>query len=70
MAGLLLSDTERIRFVEWLEFQAENEKGMLKQLEKLDSFAPMIDHMKNRTMAYLIVAADLRNTEVITLEET
>ncbi len=65
MSALLLSKAERIRFTEWLEFQAETNSKMIRQMEKLSILSPMIQREKSNRAAFLGVATYLRNIETM-----
>lgn len=69
MSGFLLTDSERQRFLQWLEMQAESSKAMLKQFENLPPVvAEAITAKEKRELAgYLIVAHVLRSSESMSI---
>jgi hypothetical protein len=69
MAGFLLTDAERQRFLQWLELQAESSRAMLKQFESLPSNVAeaMSRREKQELAGYLIVANVLRSSESMTI---
>lgn len=52
MPNSLLTDEERKRFASWLEAQAESDKLLIGQLEKLGHADPVVQMMRRRIAAY------------------
>ena len=69
MSNLLLTDAERIRFYTWVEQHTDSDRDMIKQLKKMGGASYVIEYMEKKMRAYMIVAADLRNTESMTIED-
>lgn len=63
MTLINLTAAERDRFATWLEQEAETDKGMLEQMEKLGGMHPMIKQRKNEIVAALMIARKLRSIE-------
>ena len=65
---MVLDDAERARFLAWCEANAESNRAMLKQMEKLPGVVSGIEtDMKRKTAALLIVAGMLSETEKQTI---
>lgn len=67
---MLLTDKERERFAGYCERSAESAKQMIAQMEKMPG--PAMEEMtrreKQKATAFLIVAADLRSGETMSIE--
>ena len=65
-----LSQHEREKFAAWLEQDAESNKGMIRQWEKMagPQHAVIVDHLKRDVAACLIIMKKLRNIEEMTIE--
>ena len=71
MSEYLLSEQDRVKFARYARQFAENCVGISRQLEILGGpgIDTLIQHEKQRSIAYTIVANDLENTESITISE-
>ena len=58
-----LTPEERLRFAMWLEQEAATDSGLVAQMERLPSMAPMVAHRKREIEAHLFVARKLRALE-------
>lgn len=66
---MLLSTSERKKFIEWLEFTIETSEGIIKQMEKMpESNIDIIIERKKIitiTLVRLILLKELKETEFI-----
>ena len=62
---ITLTDEERRKFALYLMQEAETDKNLISQMEKIKSPAFIIDSYKNKMAAKLIVEKMLFNTETI-----
>jgi len=60
-----LTDEERNKFALYLMQEAEIDKGMIAQMEKIKSPTFVIDDYKNKMAAKLIIAKMIFNTETM-----
>lgn len=60
-----LSKEERDKFASYLEQEAESDKLILTQMEKLSGMEPLIKHKKIEILSYLTVAKILRSIESV-----
>ena len=67
MSGLLLSETERLRFIDYCRREAESLNGVAEQMKKLPNMEVVIKAYNARRMAYTIVADDLNKMEAMSL---
>lgn len=71
MSVFLLTTAERLRFIEWLDWQADSNKGLIEQWEKLGGDQPHIEavakKLRAEEMAYRIVSSILRTTEEMSI---
>ena len=69
--SILLSKEERDKFAAWCEMEATSDDAMATQLTKMMGMKNVEDliakRMKQRAMAYSIVALELRKIEDMTL---
>ena len=69
--SILLSKEERDKFAAWCEMEAASDDAMATQLTKMMGMKNVEDliakRMKQRAMAYSIVALELRKIEDMTL---
>lgn len=66
---MLLTNSERQRFAQYLEQNISSNEALLKQMEKLGSMDVMITRFKGLIMAYKVVLADLVRVETQTISE-
>jgi hypothetical protein len=63
--SLLLSDAERVRFADWLEWEADQSDGMAAQMDKLND--GMMRHLakvhRTEAAAMRLILKRLRDTE-------
>ncbi len=66
---MILDDNEKLRFIEYLETTANACFGIAKQFEKLggENMRIMSERETTKAKACLLIAADLKNCETITL---
>lgn len=67
---MILDDKEKERFITWLEITAESCRIIAEQFEKLPGPEPtteLIRREKQKAAACLIIAADLKNAESISI---
>lgn len=66
--SLLLTDSERRRFSDWLKREAESDRMMLEQLKHIGPAGELMTKtFKDRITACLIIARLLDSTETMTL---
>lgn len=63
-----LTDQEKEKFILYLEQEAATSKIIIEQMELLPAgIGPMIQREKNKAIAYLFVASDMRSYEKQTI---
>ena len=60
---MVLTETERIKFAEWCEMQADSNEGIARQAGKIGMPEPLLRMLDAETQAMRVVANKLRNTE-------
>jgi len=65
--SLLLDEREKKRFAEYLERQALSYKGIVEQMEKTNIPELVTKHIKQKALAFMLVANELRNAESFTV---
>ena len=67
---LLLDEKDKDKFAMYCEQNAESCKGMITQFEKMPgpTMEEMVRREKQKMAAFLIVAADLRSGESVTID--
>lgn len=66
--NLLLSDAERQRFIQWLTHEIFTTRGIIAQMERIDSPAFLIQAFRNEIAAHEFVRDKLAKTESASLE--
>lgn len=67
MSGLLLSDAERKRFIDWLELSESSSNDLLKAAEGINLPGPLLARLKFETAACHFLAHKLRTTESMSI---
>lgn len=71
VSGLLLSAQERERFAAWLEHEAESDRGMIEQMEKLAQHTEAVEAVRKKLnverLAALVIMKKLRSVEDVTI---
>ena len=70
MGSRLLTQAESDRFCEWLRFELEGSRAILKQMEKSDLPPAMTAHEKQWATVCLMMLRKLESTERMTIGES